>query len=47
MTALSWIYMGLVWASIIAINAFCFYRMFWKKQDSPTADMRSETPEDN
>lgn len=30
MTPLSWLYMGLVWAAIIALNLFCFYRIFKK-----------------
>lgn len=38
MTLLSWIYMGVVWAGIIALNVFCFYRIFAKttKGDAST-----------
>ncbi len=32
MTPLSWIYMGLVWAAIIALNIFCFSRIFKNKR---------------
>ena len=28
MTPLTWIYMLSVWAVIIALNAYCFYRIF-------------------
>ncbi len=31
MTLGSWIYMLLVWAAIIAVNIFCFTRIFTKK----------------
>ena len=31
MTPVSWLYMALVWAAIIALNIFCFYRIFKKK----------------
>lgn len=31
MTAGSWIYMIVVWALIIALNAFCYKRIFTKK----------------
>ena len=34
MTPLSWLYMGLVWTAIIALNTFCFYHVFKKKKDS-------------
>jgi hypothetical protein len=34
MTALSWLYLGIVWAAIIALNVFCFYRVFTKKTDN-------------
>lgn len=44
MNVLSWIYMGLVWTCIIALNAFCFYRMFWKKQNIKDADKTDEEP---
>lgn len=27
MTLFSWVYMLVVWAAILALNAFCFYRM--------------------
>ena len=33
MTPLSWMYMGLVWAAIIALNVFCFYRIFGRKKN--------------
>lgn len=32
MTTLSWIYMLSVWASISALNIYCFYRIFKKKR---------------
>ncbi len=31
MTLGSWIYMLVVWAAIIAVNIFCFTRIFTKK----------------
>ena len=31
MTLLSWIYMLSVWAAIIALNVYCFYRIFTNK----------------
>ena len=34
MTLLSWLYMGIVWAAITALNVFCFYRVFKKKKDT-------------
>jgi len=34
MTLLSWLYMGTVWAAITALNVFCFYKIFKKKDDS-------------
>ena len=33
MTLLSWLYMGLVWGAIIALNVFCFYHIFKTKKD--------------
>ncbi len=30
MTPVSWLYMALVWAAIIALNIFCFCRIFKK-----------------
>ena len=41
MTPLSWIYMGTVWAAIIALCAFCFYRIF-KKRDEDTGNSDRE-----
>lgn len=35
MTPLSWLYMGVVWAAILWLNVFCFYRIFTKKKDIP------------
>ena len=32
MTTISWIYMALVWAAILALNAFCFYRILFKSE---------------
>ncbi|MFP4172375.1 MAG: hypothetical protein ACLFV4_05625 [Candidatus Hydrogenedentota bacterium] len=32
MTAGSWIYLIVVWALIIALNAFCYKRIFTKKE---------------
>jgi hypothetical protein len=32
MTPLSWLYMGIVWAAILWLNVFCFYRIFKKKK---------------
>lgn len=32
MTPGSWLYMVCVWAAIIALNVFCFYRIFTKGQ---------------
>ena len=34
MTLSSWIFMLAVWAAILALNAFCFYRMFTKNGKS-------------
>ena len=31
MTLFSWIYMLAVWAAIIALNVFCFVRIFTKR----------------
>lgn len=31
MTPISWLYMLLVWGLIVAVNVFCFYRLFKKK----------------
>lgn len=31
MTAVTWIYMLAVWAAIITLNVYCFYRIFKKK----------------
>lgn len=45
MTVLSWIFMGLVWACILALNVFCFYQMFWKEQGTTRTDMKRETPD--
>ena len=33
MTPLSWVYMLLVWAAIIALNVFCFWNIFRKRED--------------
>ncbi len=38
MTLLSWLYMGLVWAGIIALNAFCFYRIFGRNNTNDGAE---------
>ncbi len=32
MTPLSWVYMILVWTAIVAVNVFCFSRMFGKNR---------------
>lgn len=32
MTLGSWIYMLLVWGAILAVNVFCFWKLFTKKQ---------------
>lgn len=37
MTLWSWLYMGLAWAAIIALNVFCFYRIFKKNGRSNDA----------
>jgi len=34
MTLFSWIYMLAVWAAIIALNVFCFARMFAKRNST-------------
>lgn len=31
MTMWSWLYMGIVWAAITALNVYCFYIIFTKK----------------
>lgn len=31
MTLLSWLYMGVAWILILAVNVFCFYRIFKKE----------------
>ena len=33
MTAWSWVYMLTVWGLLIALNAFCFIRMFRAKEN--------------
>ncbi len=38
MTPLTWIYMGIVWAAIIALNVFCFSRIFMKKRNGNSSD---------
>jgi len=43
MTVLSWIYMGLVWAAIIALNVFCFRRIFGRGNQNKDASF----PEDD
>lgn len=35
MTPVSWAYMVLVWGLIIALNVFCFYRLFARGKDTP------------
>lgn len=34
MTPLSWLYMGLIWLAIVALNAYCFYRIFAKNDSA-------------
>ncbi len=38
MTLTSWIYMGTVWVAIIALNVFCFSRIFSKKKKTDNTD---------
>lgn len=48
MTLGSWIYMLTVWAFILALNVFCFRRIFSKKRppsDEALQDLR-KTPRD-
>jgi hypothetical protein len=35
MTPLSWAYMLLAWGLIVALNVFCFYRLFTRGGDTP------------
>ncbi len=35
MTFLSWLYLGVSWAVILAVNVFCFYRIFKKESRRP------------
>ena len=35
MTLFSWIYMLAVWAAIVALNVFCFARIFTKRHSPP------------
>ena len=35
MTLFSWIYMLAVWAAIVALNVFCFARIFSKRDRPP------------
>ncbi len=35
MTVGAWIYMLTVWAAIAAMNAFCFARIFRKREQTP------------
>ena len=35
MTLFSWLYMLAVWAAIVALNVFCFARIFSKRNRPP------------
>lgn len=35
MTTASWAYMLIVWGLIVALNVFCFYRLFTRGRDMP------------
>lgn len=35
MTAASWAYMLVVWGAIVALNVFCFYRLFSHGREVP------------
>lgn len=35
MTATSWVYMLAVWAAIVVLNVFCFYRLFSHGREVP------------
>ena len=38
MTPLAWLYMGVVWLAITALNVFCFYRIFARNEAPKNGD---------
>ncbi len=38
MNVLSWLYMGVVWAGILALNIFCFFRIFRRNKTKDDAE---------
>lgn len=35
MTLFSWIYMLTIWGLLLALNAYCFYAVFRKREQTP------------
>jgi len=44
MTPLSWTFMLVVWAAIIALNVFCFGRIFRKRDDRARRQDEGDPP---